>query len=761
MERSKLKYCLCFVLIFASSFLIKIQAQDDFYDIGQVREIKIYFELDNWKEVMDSLFLSGDNYSRIKAEVVIDGDAYPECGVRYKGFSSWNSDEMKNPFNIRLDYTYKNQNHQGYKKLKLSNVIYDPSFVREALSYSIARQYIPSSGANYANIYINDTLIGLYSNVEAVDDCFTDKYFGSHKNPFFKGNPESLSYPFGQNANLAYTHGDDSTGYMAYYKLESEYGWTELFNFIDVLNNDTANISNVLNVDRALWMHAFNYTLLNLDSYIAYAQNYYLYQEDNGKFNTILWDLNMSFGSFRHSDGSYNFQGLTVEEIETLDPLQHLSFSISPRPLVENLFRNSTYKKMYLAHIRTILDENITNGNYLSTAEELHETIESYVLADTNKFYSDDDFQNNIYSEVGESTDLYPGLQDLMNARIEYLETYSGIRGEPEYEEHYTSSDYSFVGSEIIFSVDVEYADNVFLFYRFNESNAFNSIEMSDDGFGEDTNEDDNKYSASLIPNGTVMQYYFWAENDSAGSFLPAKAASSYFSIMQFDKGYALINEIKYSNVEETSNLIGIDWIELYNPSDRNIDLVDYRIYYGNTFCLIEDTVIEDYGHLVVYPQNVYFADQNPFEFGSTILTLSYKYFGYIDAFESMECSNQRTFGSFPDGSDNVLILDPTQGSANKICETAYNSLNIYPNPFTDEVNLSINADFEINQIKVFNHAGDCIYMRDGISSASINETYRSSVSFSIDTHDWSSGMYFVSFIGNNKNYSAKFVKIK
>jgi len=69
--------------------------------------------------------------------------------------------------------------------------------------------------------------------VEAVDDCFVDKHFGSHNHPFFKGNPESLQYPFGQNANLAYTHGNDSSGYMLYYKMESEYGWTQLFDFIN------------------------------------------------------------------------------------------------------------------------------------------------------------------------------------------------------------------------------------------------------------------------------------------------------------------------------------------------------------------------------------------------------------------------------------------------------------------------------------------------------------------------------------------------
>jgi hypothetical protein len=60
----------------------------------------------------------------------------------------------------------------GFTKLKLSNVIHDPTFVREVLAYEIARKYMPASLANYANLYINDTLIGLYTNVEAVDRRF-------------------------------------------------------------------------------------------------------------------------------------------------------------------------------------------------------------------------------------------------------------------------------------------------------------------------------------------------------------------------------------------------------------------------------------------------------------------------------------------------------------------------------------------------------------------------------------------------------------
>ena len=123
--------------------------------------------------------------------------------MRYKGFSSYSSSREKNPFNIKLDHIHNGQNHQGYKKLKLSNVIQDPSFLRETLTYEIARKYMPASQANYANLYVNDVLIGLYTNVEDVSKEFVDKHFGSRGNAFIKGNPTTVDLNVVNAATLA------------------------------------------------------------------------------------------------------------------------------------------------------------------------------------------------------------------------------------------------------------------------------------------------------------------------------------------------------------------------------------------------------------------------------------------------------------------------------------------------------------------------------------------------------------------------------
>ena len=64
-------------------------------------------------------------------------------------------------------------------------------------------------------------------------------------------------------------------------------------------------------------------------------KNYYLFEDNAGRFNPILWDLNMSFGSFRLTDASSYFSGFSISQAKTLDPLSHYNdISVFPRPLM-------------------------------------------------------------------------------------------------------------------------------------------------------------------------------------------------------------------------------------------------------------------------------------------------------------------------------------------------------------------------------------------------------------------------------------------
>ena len=105
-----------------------------FYDLNTIQTIEITFAQSNWDALLDAAEAT-DAYIEAQS-VTINGATYNTVGVKYKGNSSYNASNVKNPWHIELD-TYVDQNYQGYTDIKLSNVYFDPSFVREALGFKI------------------------------------------------------------------------------------------------------------------------------------------------------------------------------------------------------------------------------------------------------------------------------------------------------------------------------------------------------------------------------------------------------------------------------------------------------------------------------------------------------------------------------------------------------------------------------------------------------------------------------------------------
>ncbi|MDC6470667.1 CotH kinase family protein [Flavobacteriales bacterium] len=684
------------VLIFLSN---NIFSQSTFYHIDTVREIKFNFDQPNWKYLLDSLYVLGDE-QRIIGTVTIDGYQYDSVGIRYKGYSSVNITQTKNPFNIKLDYIINDQEHQGFNKIKLSNVIHDPSFLRESLSYQIARKYMPSSKANFANLYINDTLWGVYSNVEAVNKDFLSKHYQSRNNSFFKCNPSSLDL-FGENSNLSLSPGNDSLDYEAFYSIKSDYGWGKLYQLIDTLNNYPSSINKILNVDRTLWMHAFNYSLVNLDSYIGYAQNYYLYEDNSGRFNPILWDLNMSFGSFRLTDASSYFSGMNISQAKTLDPLSHLyDVSVFPRPLMRNIFNDNRFRKMYMAHLKTIMEENFSNLSYLDSANKMHQIIDQSVNLDSNKFYSYLDFQNNIDSTVT-NTINYPGIKDLMSNRMNYLSNYSGYNHNITIDSIKEYNNTLSIGDDLWITANIIDADQVVLFYRFKSSGAFQESLMLDNGNNNDGAIGDFKYGAKIPNIGNNTQYFIYAENDSAGQFSPERAAYEFYEYYApIQGGDLVINEILAINDNVVQNEFGdyADWIELYNNTNSSLSANELFITDDSTNLLkwnIPDINIPANGYLILWADEKHNEGIKHTNFklanGGEKLILSNNSGQIIDYLNFPTQSTNIGYARIPNGTGNFVYNIPSFGYDNdfaNISSINQSKLSCYPNPFKNHLNI-------------------------------------------------------------------------
>jgi len=571
------------VFVFVLNNKQRATAQD-FYAADAIQEIRIYFSQPNWDFLLDSLNAADEEARLLVPLVLINGVAFDSVGVKYKGNSSYNPNRPKNPFSIKLDEVIENQDYQGHTLIKLSNGFKDPSFLREALGYEIANQYMDAPRANYARVYVNDNYHGLYTNVESIKSKFLSEHYYSSDNALFKcdpiqGAPTPPGCPpsMGGGATFVYM-GADSTCYLRFYEIESDYGWNDLVAAANVLNNTPINAHQAFDIDRILWMLAFNNILVNLDSYSGSGHNYYIYKDDNGRFLPIVWDLNETFGNF--TNAGTGGSGLNFTQLQQLDPLLHVN---NPsRPFVQKLLANPKHRKSYIAHLRTILQENFVNNNYQTRGQALQALIDEAVQADLNKFYSYANFQANLLNNVTGPNFNIIGLATLMEARETFLLNHAEWQNVPPGISNVSPGTITtLIGSSVPISAAVTNATLVRLRYRFNRAGIFEEIPMFDDGAHGDGAPNDGVYGAALTPNATgKTDYYIYAENNTAAMFSPQRAEHEFYTLtvtsgMGIAAGAVVINELLAANDQGITDPEGQheDWIELYNTTDQDVSL--------------------------------------------------------------------------------------------------------------------------------------------------------------------------------------------
>lgn len=582
----------------------------DFYDVNSIESIEITFEESNWDAILDTYY-SNDNDEKLMGSVVINGVEYDSIGVKYKGNSTYSAGNAKNPLHIYLDYLIDDQNYEGYESIKLSNGKNDPSFVREVLSYEIARKYMAAPLSNYAKVYINGSYYGMFSNSEAINGDFTDRRLYADKdNTRVKCNPENTND--GNGSSLEYL-GTDSADYYNYYEVKSDYGWQDLIDFTYEIAYDPNDIERILDIDRAIWMLAFNNVLVNLDSYTGpFRQNYYLIKDDNGKFLPVIWDLNESLGAFETIDmggvgspgGGPPGSSTDNSDLTDLDPF--LREDDTTYPLIKMIFDNERYTKMYIAHCKTMLEENFVSGWYLTQANSLQGLISDDLADDPNAFYSSTQFTGNLSS----TQDNTIGISELMTDRITFLQSETAFQYTQPTITNIIAPDTISPYTTVTVTAEVSDANYVHLGYRYSKDDSFVKIEMFDDGAHNDGAAGDNIYGISFIVDESNTHYYIYAENDDAGMFSPEAAEHEYYKLsavaVEEENTDVVLNELLAKNTTIQADQDGEfdDWVELYNNTDEDISLLGYYLTDDDEDIMqwaFPDTVIAANSYLIIW----------------------------------------------------------------------------------------------------------------------------------------------------------------
>jgi len=716
-----------FIIFFLTSSLLASQGkpQDDFYDISEIQKIEINFLQPDWDYMLDTAKLGSDGY--LPAHwVKINGVQFDSVGVKYKGSSSYDSSYVKNPLHISLD-EYVDQSYGGVESIKLANCYADPSMIREVLAYDILARYMDCSRSNFAQVYINGAYIGLYSNDEPVNKKFCSDRFSSKGNTFIKCCP-LLAGPYARSNLKFISH--DSTDYFSFYELESDDGWNDLVAICDTVTNYPASLSSLFDLDRVLWMLAFNNVLVNLDSYSGwFSQNHYLYRSSMGFYYPIAWDFNMAFGGFPFAGTPGGGSGsLSVQDMVSLPPLLHAAHA--DWPLINGVLNHASWKKKYIAHMRTITDEVFASGDYITTALQLQAIIDTAVASDSNKFFSYEQFQAGLDTNVQAGNYIVPGIAGLMDQRTVYLAATPEFSTVPPVITGVNAGSTSpglYAPLNITAEVSNTNTNAVYLYYRFSRSAKFISVPMADDGLHHDGSAGDGVYGASFLMSSLFAQYYVYAENDEAGAFMPVRAEHEYFTaaveVPAVNPGDVVINEFVASNNSGVMNEYGdyADWIELKNNTDSPLSL--FGLYISDDFnnpdkfAFPEEAFIEAQGYLVLWADEknstVDFIHCNfKLSADGEIIMITGAGNVVIDSIDFGPQLQDTSSGRCPDGNGTFTFLGQPSFSSANICPAGgdeYSSLCgrivIFPNPANDQIVVEA-REVHAHEVKLYDIMG-------------------------------------------------------
>ena len=669
-------------------FSANVFAQD-LYDPAHITVIEINFATTDWDAIMDANDLTDDG-TKLPAKVSIDGDEFDSVGVAYKGNSSYAVSNLKNPLNLELNYMY-DQSYQGYTTLKLASGKNDPSFVREVLCYEMGRKYMDMPLSNYAKVYINGAYYGLFSSSEAIDGRYGERRLYANKdNARFKCNPPNGMGP-GNEPSLEYL-GADSALYANIYELKTEFGWAAFIDFMYQLEYNSANIENYLDLDRALWMLAFNNVTANLDSYSGPTkQNYYMIQDDNGRWCPIIWDQNEGIGGFENVGGGPPGPP-DLADLTDLD--MYLRSADATYPLISKLLAIPRYKKMYVAHMRTILAENVTNNWYYTRAQELQTVIDAEMQAEPNGWYTHTEFTSNLDNSIPGMGGAF-GISEILEGREAYLTAQADWNlSAPVISAITTSPAVVPANTAVTFTASVTGATYVYLGYRSFVGNVFQKAQMFDDGMHGDGAAGDGTYGVTIFAGAADLQYYLYADNANAGIFSPVRAEHEFYDLVI--SGNVVINEVmpKNDGIVDDEEEKSEDWIELYNNSASAVNLTGYFLSDD-----IADPNKWEFPNVSIAANSylIIWCDGDTMDAGlhtnfklassgETVILSNASGFS-INEVTIPEVEGSSTFGRYPNGTGPCIRMVPTHNAPNSYtalgvdAELASNAFSIYPNP--------------------------------------------------------------------------------
>ena len=171
---------------------IAMEYESRLFDTEKILSINIRIDEADWEDMLANAM----EETYYPCDVEIDGQIFYRVGIRPKGNTSLTSiasdpDTDRYSLKLQFDQYVDGQTCFGLDKLVLNNNYADATSMKEALVYDMY-QYLDADASlyNYAKISVNGEYWGVYLALEAVEDSFLLRNYGTENGELYK--PDSM-----------------------------------------------------------------------------------------------------------------------------------------------------------------------------------------------------------------------------------------------------------------------------------------------------------------------------------------------------------------------------------------------------------------------------------------------------------------------------------------------------------------------------------------------------------------------------------------
>ncbi len=410
--------------------------EEALFDTDEVMKIDIQMEQDEWEEMLENA-TAKEYYA---CDVLINDQKLYNVGLRTKGNTSLSSiamDPETDRFSLKMEFDHfvEGQTCFGLDKLVLNNNYADATSMKEAIVYDMYQYLgVDASLYNYAEISVNGEYLGVYLALEAVEESFLVRNYGTEDGKLYKpdsmkmnggskggsfggqppgpmeneARPDIEDFDFakgegikppdmgkmpdggpsmggGNGANLNYTD-EELSSYADIWDGEvtdtrkADHGRvvTALKNISE--GTDPDRYLDVDNILKYMAVHAFSVNLDSLSENMAH--NYYLY-EYNGMLNILPWDYNLAFGGMNQGPES-SASEVVNDAVDT--PFPGTTF-------FDALLENEEYISRYHEYLNLLAQEYVLGGRFQEVYQGIRSRIDTLVKTDPTALCSYEEYE--------------------------------------------------------------------------------------------------------------------------------------------------------------------------------------------------------------------------------------------------------------------------------------------------------------------------------------------------------------------------------